>query len=78
MSGIYLTTCLCSLGYPGQQPAYYPQAPQYGGYPQGMQPAYGGYMHPQIPPGSHVVGHGQFDAGARFNSGAGMNIPVSA
>jgi len=31
----------------------------------------------QIAPGSHVVGHGVFDAGARFNSGAGVNIPVS-
>jgi len=52
------------------QPAYYPQQPQYGyagAYP----------MHPQIAPGSHVVGHGVFDAGARFNSGAGVNIPVS-
>jgi len=63
-------------GYPGQQPAYYPQAPMYGGgYPQGMQQPYGAYAMPQIPQGAQVVGHGQYDAGARFNSGAGMNVP---
>lgn len=48
-----------------------------GGYPQGMQQPYGAYAMPQIPQGAQVVGHGQYDAGARFNSGAGMNVPVS-
>ena len=65
-----------------QQPAYYPQAPQYGaqyggGYapPMQQQQPYSPYG---IPQGAQVVGHGQFDAGARFNSGAAMNIPVSS
>ena len=45
---------------------YYPQSGA-GVYPR----------HPQIPPGANVVGHGVFDAGARFHSGASVNIPVS-
>lgn len=46
----------------------------YGMPPQGY--AYGP-PQPMIQPGTQVIGYGQFDAGARFNSGASANIPVS-